>query len=58
MMERFNVPEEDVEKAITKMEAGTSLIDILKGILFTGLFGAILSAIIGAIMKKNPPEYA
>jgi len=58
MMEKFNVPEENVEETIAQMEAGNTFGSILKGFGIIAIFGAIISSIIGAVMKRNPPEYA
>lgn len=55
MMEKMNVPEDAIEKGMQEAEASMkSPMSIVKNILFVALGGAIVAAIMGAIMKKVP----
>lgn len=57
MLEKMNMPEDSIEKAI--QEAETSLkspMTIIKGLLSVAVVGAIVAAIMGAAMKKLPPR--
>ena len=59
-MEQWNVPEEAIEKAIVDMEdmdQNYRPVGLLKTYLFMLVFGAVLSLIIAAIVKKKKPEY-
>jgi Protein of unknown function (DUF4199) len=57
MMEKMNLPEEAVDKAIEEGIASLkSPMSIIKGIAGSAIGGAIVGAIMGAIMKKEPPR--
>jgi len=62
MMEGFGVPDSDIDKAITDMEKDLpgqfKLAGQLKSLLQALIFQAILSIVIAAIVKKNPPVFA
>jgi hypothetical protein len=58
MMEKMNLPEEAIEKAIQDAEiSAKSPMTIVKGIGGSALGGAIVGAIMGAIMKKVPRPF-
>jgi hypothetical protein len=58
MMEKMNVPEEAIEKAISEAELSTkSPMSIVKGIASGAFIGAIIAAIMGAVMKKVPRPF-
>ena len=58
MMEKFGMPEEQLDAAIEKQRVSlTSPMSILTGLLGGGVVVAILSLIMGAIMKKERPMF-
>ena len=58
MMEKMNVPEDAIEKAIQDAEtAAKSPMAIVKGIGWSAVGGVIIGAIMGAIMKKVPRPF-
>jgi len=58
MLEKMNFPEEQMEEAITKMEAENTASKQLTGGLFSGLiFGLLLSLIVSAFTKRTRPEF-
>jgi hypothetical protein len=58
MMEKMNVPEEAIDKAIQEAETSAkSPMAIVKGIGSAAVGGAIVGAIMGAIMKKVPRPF-
>lgn len=58
-MEKFNVPEEDIEKAVEKIdvEGQFSAISMLKGYGWGILISAVVALIIAAIVKKNKETF-
>jgi len=62
MMEGFGVPDSEIDKAIADMEEDLpgqfSFLGQLKSLLQALVFQAILSIVIAAIIKKNPPVFA
>ena len=56
MMEKFNTPEDAIDKAIENAEATNQFdfINQLRGFLFGIIFYAIVGLIVAAIVKKNP----
>jgi predicted Co/Zn/Cd cation transporter (cation efflux family) len=58
MMEKMNLPDEAIDKAIQEAETNAkSPMAIVKGIAWTAAGSAIVAAIIGAIMKKVPRPF-
>ncbi len=54
MMEKFNMPEEALEKAMEEAEENMkSPMNIVKTTLGAAVIGAIVAAIFGAVMKKE-----
>lgn len=57
-MEKMNLPEDDIDKAIDKaaqdLKSPMNIVKTMAGALF---FGAIISAIYGAVMKKERPMF-
>jgi hypothetical protein len=58
MMEGFNAPPETIAKSVEEIESTNqySLVSILKSLVWSALFQAIIGLIVGAIMKKSNPE--
>ncbi len=59
MMERFNVPQEDIDKQIEQLEnqpLDYGIAANLKALFFKGFFIGIYSLILAAILKKKQPE--
>jgi hypothetical protein len=58
MLEKMNVPEEQMEEAIAKMEAENTASKQLTGGLISGLIGGLfLSLIVSAFTKRTRPEF-
>ena len=58
MMEKFNMPEEQMDKALEETAANLkSPMNILKSLLGVAFVGAIIAAIYGAVMKKERPMF-
>ena len=58
MMEKFNMPEDALEKAMEEAEANLkSPMNIVKTTLGAAVIGAIVAAIFGAVMKKERPMF-
>ena len=58
MMEKFGMPEDQLDAAIEKERTNlASPMSIVKGLLGMAVFSAILSLIMGAIMKKERPTF-
>ena len=58
MMEKFGVPEEQMDEAIAKIEAETTAGNQLKSGLINGVVsGLILSLIVSAFTKNKRPEF-
>lgn len=61
MMERMNVPENQIDEALDKaakdIEASKSPFAMIKSLGLSVIFGAIISAIYGAVMKKERPMF-
>ena len=59
LMERFNVPEEEIEKAVEKIdvEGQYSAISMLKGYGWGILISAVVALIIAAIVKKDKQTF-
>jgi hypothetical protein len=59
MLEKFNMPEEAIEKGIQEAEASMkSPMSIIKNTLWAAVIGAIVAAIMGAVMKKEKPKFS
>jgi hypothetical protein len=57
MMTSFGLPEEQLEEAINQTRKGFEPARMIKNLLImTGVFGLIISGIVGLIMKKDPPR--
>lgn len=56
MYEGMGMTEAQIEKAMKQVERGFTVVGQLMGLGFGAAMGAVLSLIIAAIMKKNPPE--
>lgn len=57
MLENFGMPEEAIEEAMENARnSNTPLRHMLNAILGGGLMGLIASLIVGAFVKRNPPE--
>jgi hypothetical protein len=58
MMEGFNAPPETIAKSVEEIESTNqySPVSILKSLVWSALFQAIIGLIVGAIMKKSNPE--
>ena len=58
MMEKFGVPDDQMDEAIAKIEKDTTSFNQLKSGLLNGIFsGLILSLIVSAFTKKTRPEF-
>lgn len=58
MMEKFGMPEDQLDAAIEKQRANlASPLSIVTGLLSMAVFTAIISLIMGAIMKKERPTF-
>lgn len=58
MMEKFGMPEDQLDAAIEKQRASlASPMSIVTGLLGAGVVVAILSLIMGAVMKKERPMF-
>lgn len=59
MMQKFNVPQAEIEKQIKTMMSMEmySFTSIMKGFVYQCIFLFLLSLIIAAIVKKNKPEF-
>lgn len=58
MMEKFGMPEDQLDAAIEKQRASlASPMSMLTGLLGAGVVVAILSLIMGAVMKKERPMF-
>lgn len=60
MMERFGAPQEEIDKAIAKIETedyGMSIGRAIKGFLFGALFSMIVSMAVALGVKRNPPVF-
>ena len=57
MMEKFNAPTDTVNQAIKEMqkEDQFSIVQLLKGSIFSVLFSAVLGLILAAIFKSKSP---
>lgn len=58
MYEGMGMNEEQIENAMTQVERGFTVTGQLMGLGFGAVMGAVISLIIAAVMKKNPPETA
>jgi hypothetical protein len=60
MMEKFNVPDEEIDKALqnteTQMANQYTLVGVIKAYLYGIIIYAIISLITGAIIKRKNPE--
>ena len=60
MMEKFNVPDEEVDKALERTEAQMAnqykISGVVKAYLYSIIIYAIISLITGAIIKRRNPE--
>lgn len=60
MMEKFNVPDEEIDKALenteTQMANQYSLGGVMKAYMYSIIIYAIISLITGAIIKRKNPE--
>ncbi|GJM29981.1 MAG: hypothetical protein DHS20C17_26160 [Cyclobacteriaceae bacterium] len=60
MMEKFNVPDEEIDKALEKTEAQMAnqykLGGVMKAYMYSIIIYAIISLITGAIIKRKNPE--
>ena len=54
MLEKFNMPESDMEQMLEQIKNGSSSSGLLKNILSAGILAVILATIIAAIMQKRP----
>jgi Protein of unknown function (DUF4199) len=58
MMEKFGMPEEQLDAAVEKQrESLTSPMSMVTGLLGAGVVVAIISLIMGAVMKKERPMF-
>lgn len=58
MMENFGMEEDKIEEALEQQRAQYSpLKNSLFGLVFAMILNAIFALIVGAIMKKTPPEF-
>jgi hypothetical protein len=55
MMQKYNAPSEAINKAITDMQANDqfSILQLLKGSIFTIAFSAVFGLILAAIFKSK-----
>ncbi|QQS28756.1 MAG: DUF4199 domain-containing protein [Sphingobacteriales bacterium] len=59
MLNMFGTPEEEIEKAITKVEEqdySVTLSSTFMGFAMFAIFGFVVASIIALIMRKNPPS--
>jgi hypothetical protein len=58
MYERFNMSEEQIEQAMEQARKSmTPTRFVTQSLIGNLIFGAIIAAITGAVMKKNPPQF-
>ena len=57
MYERLGMDEDQIDQAMSQLEGRMSpSSNLTSSLIFSGVIGAIVSLIVGAIMKRNPPE--
>lgn len=58
MMEGFNAPPETIAQSVKEIESTNqySLVNILKSLVWSALFQAVIGLIVAAIMKKSDPN--
>jgi hypothetical protein len=57
MYEKMNVPEEQMQEAMSKFDDMKSIGGILKGLAWNAVIAAVFALIIAAIMKRNRPVF-
>jgi hypothetical protein len=59
MSERFGAPPSQIETMVTQMQENPqfSVMNQAKGFVYGLIFYAVLAAVIGALIKKNKPEF-
>jgi len=60
MMQSFGVTQDKIDEQITKMQAEPGQFTLgnqIRGIALSFIWSAILAAILGLIIRKNPPPF-
>lgn len=60
MMENFNAPQSEIDKAVADMENDNQFgaVNLLKSLVYQFLFYAVIGLIVAAVMKKKDPDAA